>query len=242
MITNKVLAALEREGNPSPDSAAFLAHFFKTGEGQYGEGDIFIGVRVPDTRRVAAEYHDLSPTALEELLESPIHEVRLAAVIIMANQAEKRGVGDDLKKALFDLYLRRTDRINNWDIVDCSCRAIVGGYLMKHPEKTETVLRKLATSDNMWERRIAMVSTWQFIRQRQLDPTFMVAELLLGDKHDLIHKAVGWMLREAGKQDMARLERFLADEGSRMPRTTVRYAIERFPTKKRKALLEATRA
>lgn len=233
MITNQVVAALEREGNPSPEAAAFLGHFFKTGEGQYGEGDVFIGVRVPDTRRVAATFKDLVPRDLEELLESPIHEVRLTAVIIMANQAKKRGAGEEQKKALFDLYLRRTDRINNWDIIDSSCRDVVGGYLMDHPDMRDRVLRKLATSSSLWERRIAMVSTWQFIRLGQLDPTFMVAELLLGDKHDLIHKAVGWMLREAGKKDANRLRDFLHQHVSHIPRTALRYAIERFDPEER---------
>lgn len=238
MITQTVLDALLDGRTPDPNKQAFLAHFFKTGPGGYGEGDEFIGVRNPEVRKVAAQFEHLSLSELEELLENPIHEVRLLAVVIMANQAARRRTTDRQKQALFELYLRRSDRINNWDIIDVSCRQVVGGYLLEHPEKTEAVLRTLAVSDNMWERRIAMVSTWQFIRQRQLDPTFMVAELLLGDRHDLIHKAVGWMLREAGKRDAGRLRDFLHQHIAAMPRTALRYAIERFDPEERAYFLK----
>jgi 3-methyladenine DNA glycosylase AlkD len=218
-----VLQELERHAHPG--DAEFLGRFFKTGEGQYGAGDVFIGVRVPATRQVAKQFYAATLDEIEQLLDSPIHEVRLCAVIIMAEEAKR--ADEPRRKALFDLYLRRTDRINNWDIVDTSCRDVIGGYLQTHPEKLG-VLRKLARSSDLWERRIAMVSTWQFIRIGQLDITFEIAAMLLGDKHDLIHKAVGWMLREAGKKDELRLREFLVRHKSAMPRTALRYAIERF--------------
>lgn len=234
MISDQVLAALERYASHA--DAEFLTRFFKTGQGDYGAGDQFIGVRVPDTRQVAKRFKDISPPQIEELLESPIHEMRLLAVIIMAEQA-KRDNGQQ-RKMLFDLYLRRTDRINNWDIVDSSCRDVVGGYLEGHPEKAEKVLRTLARSPNIWERRIAIVSTWQFIRLHQLDLTFQIAEMLLVDKQDLIHKAVGWMLREAGKRDELRLRAFLVKHKGAMPRTALRYAIERFSPEDRAEFLK----
>lgn len=233
MIADQVLAELEKHANPG--DAEFLGCFFKTGEGQYGAGDVFIGVRVPDTRQVAKLLKDLTPAEIEALLESPIHEMRLCAVIIMAEQAKR---ADDVQhKALLDLYIRRSDRINNWDIVDTSCRDIVGAYVMKHPEERK-LLRRLAVSKDIWERRIAMVSTWQFIRAGQLDPAFEIAESLLGDKHDLMHKAVGWMLREAGKKDAERLRQFLTAHIARMPRTALRYAIERFDPDERQYFMK----
>jgi len=171
---------------------------------------------------VAGRYRGLSLEEIEKLLESPIHEHRLAAVIIMTEQAKR--ANDNQRKTLFDLYLKRTDRMNNWDIVDLSCREVVGGYLL---DKPRDALYKLATSEDIWERRIAMVSTWQFIRIGQLGDTFSIAELLLDDGHDLIHKAVGWMLREAGKKDEAALKAFLNEHAAVMPRTALRYSIER---------------
>lgn len=223
MFADKVLKELERHAYPS--DAEFLGRFFKTGEGQYGAGDVFVGVRVHAIRQVAKQFAGASLQQIEALLESPIHELRLCAVIIMTEVFKR---ADDTKRtALFNLYLRRTDRINNWDIVDVSCRDIVGRYVQLHPEKT-SILRTLANSSDLWERRIAMVSTWQFIRSGQLDPTFAIATMLLGDKHDLIHKAVGWMLREAGKRNELRLREFLAEHKHSMPRTALRYAIERF--------------
>ncbi len=224
MVTAEQLQTeLDSLGNPT--DAEFLQRFFKTGPGQYGEGDIFLGVRVPVTRKVAARYRDMPLAGIEKLLDSPIHEHRLAAVIIMTEQAKRADQAG--KKALFDLYLRRTDRVNNWDIVDLSCREIVGGYLI---DKPRDILYTLARSPDIWERRIAMVSTWQFIRAAQLNDTFQIAELLLSDTHDLIHKAVGWMLREAGKKDEAALRRFLDKYAAVMPRTALRYAVERLHT------------
>lgn len=233
MIANDVLTALEKHASPA--DAAFLERFFKTGEGEYGAGDVFIGVRVPQTRQVAVQFKAISLTDIEALLESPIHEMRLCAVIIMTLQA-KRADASHLK-ALAELYLRRTDRINNWDIVDTSCRDIIGEYILQNPEKRR-LARRLARSDNIWERRIAMISTWQWIRAGHLGPTFEIAELLIGDTHDLIHKAVGWMLREAGKKDSDQLRQFLISHIRQLPRTTLRYAIERFEPDERRYFLK----
>ncbi|MEK7152993.1 MAG: DNA alkylation repair protein [Patescibacteria group bacterium] len=233
MIANTVLAALEKLANPM--DAEFLQRFFKTGEGQYGAGDIFIGVRVPAMRQVAKQFSALSLADIELLLESPIHEMRLCAAVIMTEQAKR--ADETHHKAIMDLYIRRSDRINNWDIVDVSCREIVGGYIYKHPNEMKT-LRRLAKSRSIWERRIAMVSTWQFIRVGQLDPTFEIAEQLLDDKHDLMHKAVGWMLREAGKKDPGRLRTFLTRHIATIPRTALRYAIERFDPEERSYFLK----
>ena len=215
-------AEQELNKHENPADAVFLQRFFKTGKGEYGEDDIFIGLRVPQTRKIAKQFNNLALPEIEKLLESPVHEHRLAALVIMTNQAKK--ADDSHKKTLYDLYLKRTDRINNWDLVDISCREVVGGYLM---DKSRAPLYKLAKSKDLWERRIAMVSTWQFIREGQLDDTFAIAELLLYDTHDLIHKAVGWMLREAGKKDEAALKEFLDARAITMPRTALRYSIER---------------
>lgn len=222
-FSDTVLAQLE--AHASPQDASFLQTFFKTGEGQYGAGDVFIGVRVPATRQVAKQFAGATLTEIEQLLESPIHEMRLLAVIIMAEQSKRATLQQ--RQALYTLYLRRTDRINNWDIVDVSCRDVVGGYLLLAP-KEQSMLQKLAASSYIWERRIAIVSTYQFIRAGKLELTFTIAVQLLGDKHDLIHKAVGWMLREAGKKDPRQLRAFLDARAHSMPRTTLRYAIERF--------------
>jgi 3-methyladenine DNA glycosylase AlkD len=232
MFTEKVLAAFDRF--TSPNDAAFLQQFFKTADGGYAADDQFLGVRVPQTRIIAKQFASASLAEVEELLENPLHELRLCAVIIMTEQAKR--ADDTHHKELFDLYLRRSDRVNNWDIVDASCREIVGGYLLKHPEHT-SILFKLAASENIWERRIAMVSTWQYIRIGQLDLTFELAQKLLSDKQDLIHKAVGWMLREAGKKDELRLRAFLAEHKHHMPRTALRYAIEKFSPEDRAQFL-----
>lgn len=222
----------ELNGLGNATDAKFLQRFFKTGEGQYGAGDVFIGVRVPAVRRVAAKYKDLSLEELPKLLASPVHEHRLAAVIIMTNQSKR--ADEQGKRELYDLYLRSTDRINNWDIVDVSCRDVVGGYLAP---RSKQPLYVLARSKSIWERRIAIVSTWQFIREGELDETFKIAAMLGDDSHDLIHKAVGWMLREAGKKDETRLRKFLDQYAATMPRTMLRYSIERLPSQDRQAYM-----
>jgi 3-methyladenine DNA glycosylase AlkD len=211
-----------------PVRAQFAGRFFKTGKGQYGEGDLFLGLSVPDVRKVAKKFADLPLQTIEQLLESDIHEHRLVALIIMTNQAKR--ASDKEHARLYNLYLRRTDRINNWDLVDTSCRDVVGGYLLKRSRRP---LYKLAQSPSLWERRIAIVSTWQFIREGDLDDTFKISALLLNDKEDLIHKATGWMLREAGKKEPQQLINFLNTYATKMPRTMLRYAIERLSSDQR---------
>lgn len=212
-----------------PESAKFLQGFFKTGPGEYGEGDVFVGVRVSPLREIAKQHCDLSLDELETLLASPIHEHRSAALIILANRAKRADLEEG--KRLYDFYLAHTDRINNWDLVDVSCRDVVGGYL--HRTHDPEPLGLLATSDLIWDRRIAMVSTWTFTRAGNLAPCFAIAEQLLDDREDLMHKAVGWMLREAGKKDEKALEAFLAEHAAHMPRTALRYSIERMTPERR---------
>lgn len=215
---------VERELNAheNPADAEFLQRFFKTGPGQYGEGDVFIGLRVPQTRVITKKYRDLPLGEIEKLLDSPIHEHRLAAVIIMTERAKR--AQEEEKKDLYDLYLRRIDRMNNWDIIDISCGHVVGGYLL---DKPRDILYKLARSKVMWERRVAIISTSRFIAHGDLDDTFKLAELLINDNEDLIHKASGWMLREAGKKDETRLKDFLDQHAATMPRTMLRYSLEK---------------
>jgi 3-methyladenine DNA glycosylase AlkD len=213
----------------SPERAAISAGFFKTGPGQYGEGDLFVGVRVPDIRKVAKESRDLTLREVEMLLHSEIHEERLLALVILVSQFEE---GDRAtRKQVYDLYLANTRHVNNWDLVDLSAPRIVGGYL---DTRSRRPLNRLAKSADLWERRISIVATHHFIRQGDLGDTIKVAELLLNDEEDLIHKATGWMLREVGKRDQAVLEAFLDEHCQTMPRTMLRYAIERFSKRKRK--------
>jgi len=223
-------AALRRIA--SPEIAKTSAWFFKTGPGQYGEGDQFLGVKVPEVRRVARSFRDLAIEEVSRLLDSPIHEDRLAALVVLVNQFER--VDEARQKKIFELYLSSTGRINNWDLVDVSAPQIVGGWLA---ERSRTTLRKLARSTGLWERRIAIIATLHFIRQRDFADTLAIAELLLGDKHDLIHKATGWMLREVGKRDEAVLRGFLDQFATKMPRTMLRYAIERLPETSRRAYM-----
>jgi len=233
-MADEVLQALERYARPN--DAADVAKFFKAYDGGYSQHDQFLAIKVPCIREVSKKYANLSLHDIEAVLESPFHEMRLLASIIMANQAKARKTSAEHKTALFDLYLRRTDRINNWDIVDTSCRDVVGEYILEHPQKTD-VLRKLALSQDIWERRIAMVSTWAFIRKSRLDVPYEIAETLLTDSHDLIHKAVGWMLRTAGDKDQDRLRAFLTKHIAHMPRTALRYAIEHFDADERRYFL-----
>ncbi len=220
MLAQELMDSLNALENPA--RAVHSQRFFKTGKGQYGEGDIFIGLTVPQTRLVCKNYYNLSIAEIEKVLESPIHEHRLAAVIIMRWQAER--ANSVLRKSLYDLYLRRTDRINNWDIIDISCHKIVGRYLAN---KNRAILYKLASSKQMWDRRITIVSTAYFISKNDLDDTFKLSEILLNDKEDLMHKATGWMLREAGKKDESRLKEFLDKYAYVMPRTMLRYSLEK---------------
>ena len=230
MTANDLQARLRSLG--SPKDAAFLAGFFKTGPGQYGEGDVFIGVRVPVIRKVAKDFNELPLPEVEILLHSPIHEERLAALVILVMQAAKADT--KTRKAIYDFYLANTKFINNWDLVDLSAPQIVGTYLA---DKSRKPLYRLAKSSWLWDRRISILATFHFIRGDDFDDTLRISEILLADREDLMHKAVGWMLREVGKQNVAVLEGFLGLHCRVMPRTMLRYAIERFPEKKRRAYM-----
>jgi len=216
----------------SPEAAALATRFFKTGPGQYGEGDTFIGINVPTLRTVSRSFRALPLDEIQSLLNSPIHEERHLALMILVLQVAK--CDDGHRKRAYDLYLGNTRFINNWDLVDCSAPQVVGGFLMTEPREP---LLALAKSKSLWERRIAIVSTQHFIRHGEFDETLAISRLLLGDEHDLIHKAAGWMLREVGKKNQPVLERFLDRHGAVMPRTMLRYAIEKFPPDQRRAYL-----
>ncbi|HSS22172.1 MAG TPA: DNA alkylation repair protein [Pyrinomonadaceae bacterium] len=216
-----------------------MQRYFKTGKGEYGEGDKFIGVRMGNVFALAKEFIGLPPAEIEKLMNDPIHEVRAGAMSIMDKQARRKKTPASRRKELFDLYLKRHDRINNWDLVDVSAIYVVGGYLF---DKPRDVLYKLAKSKNMWKRRTAIVSTAYFIKQRDLDDTFKIAELLLTDEQDLIHKATGWMLRYAGDKDQKRLLGFLDKHAATLPRTLLRAAIEKLDKKQREHYLGLRKA
>lgn len=217
----------------NPQKAKILSGYFKTGKGEYGYGDKFLGINVPDVRKVAKGYVGLSLPDVKKLLQSKIHEQRSAAVEILLMQYQK---GDEKKKKeIFSFCLANTKYINNWDLVDGLAPKIIGSWLS---DKSKEIIYKLAVSENLWERRIAIISTLTFIRNGQFEDTFKIAEILLKDEHDLIHKAVGWMLREVGKLDRGAEERFLDRHCSRMPRTALRYAIEKFPQNLRQRYLK----
>lgn len=206
------------------EKAEILSRFFKTGKGEYGEGDIFWGINVPTQRMIAKEYVSLPLSEIEKLLKSPVHECRLTALLILTYQYPK--ADESGKKRIFEFYIKNIEYINNWDLVDVTCHKIVGTYLY---DKDESVLYKLAASKNLWEKRIAIVSTFYFISQKDFKDALKIGEMLLADKHDLIHKAVGWMLREVGKKDEKILHDFLKKNVRKMPRTALRYSIERLP-------------
>ena len=213
--------------------AGILQGFFKSGPGQYGEGDLFLGVVVPDIRRVAKEFQDTPLEEIKKILASRHHEERLLALLMLVHQFAK---GDEaLKKRVYGLYLKSTRYINNWDLVDLSAPNILGTYLL---DKSRKPLYAFAKSNDLWKRRIAILSTFVFIRQNDFDDTLRISKILLEDDHDLLHKAVGWMLREIGKRDLRAEERFLKQHYKKMPRTMLRYAIERFPDGKRRNYLD----
>lgn len=216
------------------DDAAFLQRFFKTAPGQYGAGDRFLGIRVPVTRKLSREFRHLSLNDIDRLLHEPWHEARLLGVVLLANRSETAPEKERIQ--IYRLYLRNADRVNNWDLVDSSAPEIVGGHLLERPRG---ILDKLARSKNLWKRRIAIVATHRLIRAGQFDDTFRIARQLLGDPHDLIHKATGWMLREVGKRDPKQLDAFLDEHAHEMPRTALRYAIERMPVTKRRQYMNA---
>lgn len=224
---NALIAELNALADPA--RAKSSAWFFKTGKGQYGEGDQFLGINVPTQRKIALRYRHLSHTDVQKLLASKLHEHRFVALEILVAQFE---AGTPKQKAeVFHFYLANTAGINNWDLVDASARYIVGAYLLERPR---AILRKLAKSKSMWERRIGIVATFAFIWEGQTEDTFAIAQMLLDDEQDLIHKAVGWALREAGKKQPELLLAFLEEHYARLPRTTLRYAIERFSPAERK--------
>jgi 3-methyladenine DNA glycosylase AlkD len=216
----------------NPEKAEILARFFKTGQGQYGEGDIFLGIVVPAQRKVAKTYSDLSLKDIDRLLSSKIHEHRLVALLILVDKYNKADA--DSREKIIDFYMKHTRQINNWDLVDLSAGNILGDYLV---DKDRSVLYRLAGSRNLWERRIAIMSTFPFIRNNDFADTLRITELFLNDTHDLIHKASGWMLREVGKRDLRIEEAFLDSHYDKMPRTMLRYAIERFEEKRRRYYL-----
>lgn len=214
------------------EELAKIQRYFKSGKGQYGEGDKFIGVRMGQLFALAKEFVAMPPLEIEKLLLDNIHEIRAGALSIMDKQARIKKTPESRRKELYELYMRRHDRINNWDLVDVSCIYVVGGYLF---DKPRDILYQLAISDNMWERRTAIVSTAYFMKYGQVDDTFKIAEILLHDEQDLIHKAVGGWIRQAGKsKHRARLLEFLDRFAATMPRTMLRYAIEHLDETQRK--------
>jgi 3-methyladenine DNA glycosylase AlkD len=232
MPYNLKQARAEIKRGADPARAKIMQNFFKTGPGEYAEGDVFLGLTVPQTRSVAKECRGLSLDDLAVLLESKFHEERLLALIVLTQQFERADEAG--QKAIYEFYLDHRARINNWDLVDVSAPRIVGGYLLTRPR---TMLHKLAKSKSLWDRRIAIVATWWLIRARDFDDCLQLCETLIHDKHDLIHKATGWMLREVGKKDVATLKRFLAIYKDKLPRTALRYAIEKFSLDERKMYL-----
>ncbi|MDY0144699.1 MAG: DNA alkylation repair protein [Kiritimatiellia bacterium] len=237
MVAQKVASTaaiwreLKRQRNPA--QAAILRRFFKTAPGEYGAGDEFWGLKVPQIRAILAQFQDVPLAVADDLLVSAVHEARFFALVALVRAYDQGGT--DKKQAVYDFYLARTHRINNWDLVDVSAPGIVGRHLP--PDRARPVLARLAASNLLWARRIAMVATLDHIRRGYLANTFWLAERLLGDTEDLMHKATGWMLREAGKRDEVALESFLSSHAPRMPRTMLRYAIERLPPERRRAWL-----
>jgi 3-methyladenine DNA glycosylase AlkD len=210
-----------------------MSWFFKTGKGDYGEGDVFAGIKVPVQRKIAKEFNQLEYSEVKQLLASKIHEERLIALLILVDKFENGSEKE--KEKIFNYYIENRKGVNNWDLVDLSAPKIAGSYLLN---RDKMLLYDFASSDNLWERRIAIISTYTFIRLNRYDDTLKISEILLNDKHDLIHKAVGWMLREVGNRNMNIEENFLRVRYKRMPRTMLRYAIEKFPESKRKKYLE----
>ncbi|MDR0541509.1 MAG: DNA alkylation repair protein [Dysgonamonadaceae bacterium] len=220
----------------NPEKAKFLQGFFKTGTGQYAEGDILLGIIVPMTRDIVKKSPKLPFNEIQVLIDSKYHEARLAGFLLLARQF-KKAKEEKERREIFDFYLKNAGKANNWDLVDVTCRDVVGLYLLEHEENRD-ILYRLAESDNLWEQRISIVSTWTFIKYRQYADTLALARKLLAHKHDLIHKAVGWMLREVGKKDRETLTDFLEEHHQKMPRTALRYAIEHFSSEEREHFMK----
>ena len=227
----EIKARLQRIGTKK--RAKVSQSFFKTGPGEYGEGDIFLGVTVPELRQLAASYQAITLREVTQLLRSTIHEERLLALLILC-RAYTSGDGH-IQKRIYELYLENTRHVNNWDLVDASAEHIVGAFLTGRSKKP---LSTLARSGDLWERRIGIMATFHFIKRGKFAETLKIARILLSDKEDLIHKAVGWMLREVGKRHLQSEERFLKEHCKEMPRTMLRYAIERYPEAKRQRYLK----
>jgi len=232
-MLDEIQSQLVRLSNP--EDGLFLQRFFKTGPGQYGEGDLFRGIRVPELRRLSSAHQHIPLAQTERLLHSVYHEDRLLALLILVRKFAK--ADESGRAVIYELYLCSTRYINNWDLVDVSAEHIVGVYLS---DKSQEPLDQLARSRSIWERRIAILATFHFIRRGKFEATLRIAGILLTDKEDLIHKGVGWMLREVGKRDMQKEEAFLGAHYTQMPRTMLRYAIERFPEEKRRRYLQGT--
>ena len=230
-ITKIITSELQALSNA--EKREIFPKFFKAGKGEYGEGDCFLGVTVPNIRAIAKLHKDISIEEIRELIQSEWHEVRLCALIIMVEKSKKKD--EALRKELFNLYLSQTKRINNWDLVDLSCRFIIGEYLL---DKSRDILYQLAQSPLLWDNRIAIVSTYAFIRKGQLEDTYALSDLMMHHPHDLMHKAIGWMLREAGKRDSERLYDYVMSHRADMPRTMLRYAIEKFSPIERSILMK----
>ena len=231
MIVQDIQKRLKKLGNKK--HAAISQSFFKTGPGEYGQGDVFIGIRVPVLRKLVTEYSDVSVEDVVILLRSQIHEERLLALLLLVRLFSK---GDGVRRTIiYDMYLENTAFVNNWDLVDSSAEHIVGAYLMN---RGKAVLYRLAESDDLWERRISIMSTFHFVKRHEFSETLKISKMLLFDRQDLIHKATGWMLREIGKRHLQTEESFLKAHYKEMPRTMLRYAIEKFPEQKRQRYLK----
>ncbi|MBR5780768.1 MAG: DNA alkylation repair protein [Bacteroidales bacterium] len=226
-MTNKIYNALVARSDE--EKKIVLPRFFKTSKGQYGEGDMFIGVTVPNIREVAKEFKDVNFDVIEDLIHSPWHEMRMCALLILVNNSKK-----EVTKDTFDFYLSQTKYINNWDLVDLSAPQITGRFLL---DKNRDILYKLTESNLLWDNRIAIVSTLTFIRNNDLNDTYNLSLKMMHHKHDLMHKAIGWMLRETGKRDTKRLYDFVQEHKAIMPRTMLRYSIEKFDKETRKELM-----
>jgi len=233
--TKRIIKRLKELGDS--DIAAHSQRFFKTGKGEYGEGDRFLGIRVPVIRKCVREYRDIALADTLELLKSPFHEARHLAVLILVAKFSTKKMRDQ-QGGIYRAYLKHTAFINNWDLVDCSAEHIVGAYLFTRNRKP---IYRLIRSKDLWERRIGVMSTFHFVKKNNFQDTLAVAELLLHDQEDLIHKAVGWMIREVGNRNRNSAEGFLAKHYRQMPRTMLRYAIEKFPEMERKAYLHGTK-
>jgi|TARA_Y100000031_G_scaffold156411_1_gene210846 3-methyladenine DNA glycosylase AlkD len=232
-MLNQLKKELKQVADPA--RARHESRYFKTGKGEYGEGDIFLGIKTAYKRKLAKKYSQLSLKDVEYLISSKFHDYRFIALVILINKYQK---GDKQeKKQIFNFYLKNTQHINNWDLVDISAPNIIGDYLL---DKDRKILYKLVKSKSLWERRISVLATFRFIKENQFKDALKISEILLNDKHDLIHKAVGWMLRQVGKKDQMEEEKFLLKHYQKMPRIMLRYAIERFKENKRQFYLKKT--